>query len=250
MIVIETIIVPRREFAEYFLESSEDDRASGIISRILARDDLDQAEIINFRELQKQVASFGSKLSEKFKECRANKAQFCELQGEYLDGEPIQQELRIKSLPPISPTPSTFRAGPGRPENDFSELSDKSRKRKVDGLLVRSPDKLLHAALLASYASGDRAGAKQLRTAADNERRAFPPSTSSDPPRTEERARGHFQRVTPEQALAFFLENKGSKRRYSWIVCEDARARLASSVLSLERSEEDLLSTYGTFHYK
>ena len=239
MVVIKTIFVTRREFAEYFFESSEDERVSGIIPRILARDDLDQTEIVNFRELQK-----------KYKKCRANKAQFCEFQGEYLDGEPIQQELRIKSLPPIPSAPSTFRAGPGRPEKDFSELSDKSRKRKVDGLLVHGPDKLLHAALLASYASGDRAGAKQLRTAADNERRAFPPSTSSDPPRTEERARGHFQRVTPEQALAFFLENKGSKRRYSWIVCEDARARLASSVLSLERSEEDLLSTYGTFHYK
>ena len=204
---IKIVRIQRRQMADDFFASNGPKRTEAIAARVLDREGLDRAEILNFSEIKTQLKFFVSKLASRYEKSRTNQEAFFVRYGEYLGGEAIKLQVRLRG-------PSTSNARMGRPEKLFSELSDKAKKRKIGHLLEYSPAELLHAGVLASYAVGDRKSAKRVKSVLDRPDSAASEGTTSFS-LSGETCR-NARRAAIEEATAFFLENKGTKSLYSW----------------------------------
>ena len=96
----------------------------------------------------------------------------------------------------------------GRPQKTFPELSDKAKRARVNDLLSRDVQELVHASSAALHSAGDRLGSRAVRSVLEK---------SSAPSAAPSKAGCKDSRMyTPVEALGYFVECRMTQSLYQW----------------------------------
>lgn len=153
------------------------------------------------KELKNHISRTSSKFAEKWKSSGGNLERFLTNHSAYL-----AEDFKCKVIV-HHPKPST--STPGRPTKTFDDLSDKSKKRRLDDLLQeRDTNQLMTAAEISARLGGHRNLACVIREASNS------PEKCQDMKKTIS-ARVDSQRcLSKEEALAYYVDARATTHSY------------------------------------
>lgn len=165
------------------------------------------------KRLRALISSLRSKRNSKFQAARRILSKFEKCNAEWLDSE-----FKIDSCQLISEksaqqlvSPAHACPGPGRPSLAFQNKSDRSKRRDASAIsaeLKHDPHRLLHASRYAARHSGNVDLSTILNKVVQNPEQPAKIRKLLDTPQV------LFRRKTPEEALAYILNNSLSKSVY------------------------------------
>lgn len=150
------------------------------------------------KQLKQAVMEVSSNISKKWKKAHGKMDVFNKLS--WLDKSDF--ELKTSRIVLVKPNVSHL---PGRPEKSFSESSDRTKKRKIRELLKEDTEQLAYAAQVSLYSSGNRKASRQIKNLT---------SSSSTPSSSKPSGCTNARSLTPDEALALWLDCKLTKASY------------------------------------
>lgn len=173
--------------------------------------DRDRIDTKDLQCLTKLISALVSKRNEKFKKEKKSKDLFIEKHKEWINSIFVVPDLRTNNSPIVS---STLKRG--RPSVEFSEMSDRSKRRvigEISNQCKNDPLKILMAARYAANKSHDTELSSVLKELISNPQSCVQIKQLIKAPQS-------FKVKTPEEALAFLFDNKLSKSVYTNIHLE------------------------------
>lgn len=127
-------------------------------------------------------------------------------------------------------------------QKTFVEASDKTKKRIIKPLLKSTPEELLFASKLRLHSVGKKSAAEIVTKIYDDPEKASEIKTSLDTPQQSKPIK-----MSPKEALAFFVDAKLTRHKYI-LIRNEAKRRNADIYPCYDkiRSKEEMLSRQYT----
>lgn len=157
---------------------------------------------------------------DKWRKCSYSKTTFYAKYSSWLDGVVSLNETVMNAVRNRMPCSSkdTGDTRKGRPKKTFAEGSEKTKKRIVEPLLKSSSEQLLFASKLKLQSAGKRSAAKIVTKIYEDPGKASDIKRYLDSPQKSKPIK-----MTPDEALAFFVDAKLTRHQYILIRNEAKR---------------------------
>lgn len=192
-------------YAECLKCDLKEDRNRNLFKLVSSKFDLTDASEDSIKSLHKFIAVFTQRMADKLNACGRVKKRFWDKHYESSKNESV--EFKVVKLLPL-PSTSEKRSNAGRPPVPFESSSEKTKRRRVEGLVqLCSPAELMTAAEVSTRQSGQRNVASIISDLSKSPTAAnVIEKVKAQPP--------NMRVLTNEEALAYFVEAKLNHRSY------------------------------------
>lgn len=122
------------EYFEEWSKHSKNERNGALLAYILKNNDLSGIMEQSVKDIKTVISRFSSKLAEKWDSSRRNRDRFLANNMEWLRGD-LTFNVGCDEVKPCSST-KEHQPGPGRPTIALKNASSKTKRRRVEDLLV------------------------------------------------------------------------------------------------------------------
>lgn len=193
------------EFFEEWLKHGKSEQNSMLYQFLSSKYDISEITESSMRETKNAICRFSSKLLEKWTKCGKSKDRFLKNNSQWIEGD-LVFHVSLHQVQPSTSGSST----PGRPRKDFDELSDKTKRRRVEDLITsRSTSELLTAVEASARLYGHRDLARVIKEASNSPEKCKEMKKSVSFSSTSEQ-----RCLTKEEALAYYVDSKSTSHSY------------------------------------
>lgn len=192
------------DYFEEWNKHPKNERNGALMAYISKIQDLSGITEQSLKDLKTAISRFPSKLSEKWNTSQRLRDRFLANNMEWLQGD-YTFNVSCDQVEACSSSSKQHPPGPGRPTIAFENASSKTKRRRVEDLIVsRTSEELLAAAEISSRLSGNRNVAKIIKEASECEKLSDRQCSNQKQQRC----------LARDEALAYYVDSKSTSHSY------------------------------------